>query len=101
MQLADGSGKSTKKTKAPQPAKYRHSENASLTWSGRGRQPGWIKGALENGRSLDTFLIDKNNLYRQYSKTTTSCRCAVSVRCDCSDGEPLLSIMSMIDNGHL
>ena len=26
---------------------------------------------------------------------------AVSVRCDCSDGEPLLSIMSMIDNGHL
>ena len=25
----------------------------------------------------------------------------VSVRCDRSDGEPLLSIMSMIDNGHL
>ncbi|MGK7295607.1 MAG: hypothetical protein ACNS61_07270, partial [Candidatus Wenzhouxiangella sp. M2_3B_020] len=28
-------------------------------------------------------------------------RLVVSVRCDCSDGVPPLSIMSMIDNGHL
>ena len=59
-ELADGSGKGAKKTKAPQPAKYRHPENASLTWSGRGRQPGWIKDALENGTSLDELLIEAN-----------------------------------------
>ncbi|WP_299822396.1 H-NS histone family protein [uncultured Jannaschia sp.] len=57
-ELVDGSGKSGKKSKASQPAKFRHPENASLTWSGRGRQPGWIKEALENGTSLDTFLIE-------------------------------------------
>ncbi|WP_299657188.1 H-NS histone family protein [uncultured Jannaschia sp.] len=56
-ELIDGSGKAGKKARTPQPAKYRHPENASLTWSGRGRQPGWIKEAIASGTSLDTFLI--------------------------------------------
>jgi DNA-binding protein H-NS len=43
--------------KAPKPPKYRHPENASVTWSGRGRQPAWIKDALAKGKSLDLFLI--------------------------------------------
>ncbi|WP_299842663.1 H-NS histone family protein [uncultured Jannaschia sp.] len=60
-ELVDGSGKAGKKGKAPQPAKYRHPENASLTWSGRGRQPGWIKDALANGTSLDELLIDQKS----------------------------------------
>ena len=57
-ELVDGTGKAGKKGKAPQPARYRHPENASLTWSGRGRQPGWIKEALANDTSLDEFLIE-------------------------------------------
>ncbi len=57
-ELADGTGKAGKKARTPQPANYRHPENASLTWSGRGHQPGWIKEALANGTSLDEFLIE-------------------------------------------
>lgn len=39
------------------PPKYRHPENPELTWTGRGRQPAWIKEAVDAGRSLDDFLI--------------------------------------------
>ena len=48
---------------AAQPAKqkaepkYRHPENSELTWSGRGRKPGWIAEALEAGKSLEDFAI--------------------------------------------
>jgi DNA-binding protein H-NS len=37
--------------------KYRHPENSALTWAGRGRQPRWIKEALEQGKSLDDMRI--------------------------------------------
>ncbi len=40
-----------------QVAKYKHPENPALTWSGRGRQPGWFKEALEAGHSRDQLLI--------------------------------------------
>ena len=50
-------GGSKKTVKSPAPAKYAHPENPATTWSGRGRQPGWIKDALAAGKSLDDFLI--------------------------------------------
>lgn len=37
--------------------KYVHPENPALTWTGRGRQPNWIKEGLTAGKSLDDFLI--------------------------------------------
>ena len=40
-----------------QPPKYRHPENPSLTWSGRGRQPAWFKEAIDAGTSRDDLLI--------------------------------------------
>lgn len=43
--------------RSPSVAKYRHPENAELTWSGRGRKPGWISQALTAGKSLDEFAI--------------------------------------------
>jgi len=43
--------------KSALPAKYRHPENPSLTWSGRGRKPGWIKEAETAGTPLKHFLI--------------------------------------------
>lgn len=46
-----------KKTKAALPPRYQHPENPTKTWSGRGRQPTWIKEGLEQGKSLDDFLI--------------------------------------------
>lgn len=37
--------------------KYRHPENAAITWSGRGRKPTWIVEALAAGKSLEDFAI--------------------------------------------
>lgn len=54
-ELTQGHG--AKKTKAVLPPKYQHPENPAKTWSGRGRQPAWIKEGLEQGKSLDDFLI--------------------------------------------
>jgi DNA-binding protein H-NS len=39
------------------PPKFRNPEDPRQTWSGRGRQPAWIKEALDEGRSLDEFAI--------------------------------------------
>jgi DNA-binding protein H-NS len=38
-------------------AKYRHPENPSITWSGRGRQPGWFKAALESGAKKEDLAV--------------------------------------------
>ncbi|MFQ6550593.1 H-NS family nucleoid-associated regulatory protein [Aestuariibius sp. 2305UL40-4] len=53
-------GSSNKKTAKPRTSaapKYRHPENPEVTWSGRGRQPKWIKDALADGKTLDAYLI--------------------------------------------
>lgn len=55
--LSDLMGSSPKKAKPISPPKYRHPENPSQTWTGRGRQPDWMKDALERGKSKDDFLI--------------------------------------------
>ncbi|QPH54746.1 H-NS family nucleoid-associated regulatory protein [Pontivivens ytuae] len=49
--------KPAKGRKQPLPPKYQHPENPSKTWSGRGRQPDWIKDGLASGKALDDFLI--------------------------------------------
>ena len=55
--LAELTGVATKKSKTASPPKYVHPENPELTWTGRGRQPDWMKDAIENGKSKDDFLI--------------------------------------------
>lgn len=59
--LAELTGATAKKKtpKALGVPKYAHPENPSVTWTGRGRQPAWIKEGLEAGRSLEDFLIAK------------------------------------------
>ena len=42
--------------KAP---KYCHPEDPRLTWSGRGRKPGWFKEAIAAGHTPDDMLIAK------------------------------------------
>ncbi len=37
--------------------KYRSSIDPSLTWTGKGRKPGWVQTFLENGGNLDDWLI--------------------------------------------
>lgn len=47
-------GKPAKGKSAP---KYRNPANGSQTWSGRGRQPGWIKDGLAKGKKISDFAI--------------------------------------------
>lgn len=54
--LVDGKG-GRKAAKPKQPAKYRHPENASLTWSGRGRQPQWFKDHIGGGGKAEDLAI--------------------------------------------
>ena len=37
--------------------KYRNPDNASETWTGRGKQPRWLAAQTANGRDLSEFLI--------------------------------------------
>ncbi len=50
---------SKRKPRAKVEPKYRHPQNAELTWSGRGKQPTWLKEALESGLTLEEMLISK------------------------------------------
>jgi len=45
------------KVKSSVAAKYRNPNDASQTWTGRGRQPLWIAALLAEGKSLDSLLI--------------------------------------------
>jgi DNA-binding protein H-NS len=38
-------------------AKYRNPADPEQTWSGRGRQPGWLKEGLAKGKTLADFAI--------------------------------------------
>ncbi|WP_017346694.1 H-NS family histone-like protein [Pantoea sp. A4] len=53
-----GSAQETK-TRAARPAKYRYTDEdgAEKTWTGQGRTPSPIKKAIDNGGSLEDFLI--------------------------------------------
>ena len=37
--------------------RYRHPDNASLTWTGRGLKPKWIVSLIESGVKLEELLI--------------------------------------------
>jgi DNA-binding protein H-NS len=47
-------GKKSKKAGLP---KYRHPDDPTVTWTGKGRRPEWVKDALTKGKSLDDLLI--------------------------------------------
>lgn len=47
--------KSTKGTRAPAEIKYRHPEDPTLTWTGRGRKPRWLVEALDAGKDIESF----------------------------------------------
>jgi len=45
------------KIKAVVPVRFRNKDDASKTWTGRGRQPTWIKEWVESGKSLDDLRV--------------------------------------------
>jgi DNA-binding protein H-NS len=51
-------GKGPKEPKSDaRKAKYRHPDDVTKQWSGRGRQPGWVKDWVAAGKSLDDAKI--------------------------------------------
>ena len=55
--LTDLVSTATKTIRAPAAAKYRHPENAAITWSGRGRKPQWFVDALATGMTKSDLAI--------------------------------------------
>lgn len=49
--------KTTRATGAKVAPKYRDPANPSLTWTGRGQKPVWLRERLEKGARLEDFLI--------------------------------------------
>ena len=41
----------------PLPPKYADLSDPTLTWSGKGRMPGWLQVKIDGGTPLDAFLI--------------------------------------------
>lgn len=39
------------------PVKYRHPDEPTYKWSGRGRQPAWMKELIASGKSLDEAKV--------------------------------------------
>lgn len=58
-EIMGGGGKAKRNTagRAKGPARYRHPENDALTWTGRGRQPKWIKDHEASGGSREDFAV--------------------------------------------
>ncbi|NEY92052.1 H-NS histone family protein [Tabrizicola oligotrophica] len=55
--LADLIGVEVKSSRAPAVAKYRHPENAALTWSGRGRKPQWFADHINAGKDPSALAV--------------------------------------------
>lgn len=49
--------KTTRRSGGKVPPKYRNPNNAEQTWTGRGKQPIWVRELLAQGRSLESFTI--------------------------------------------
>ena len=47
----------TKKVKNTEPVAPKYKNKKGETWSGRGRQPQWVKDIIDSGKSIDSFLI--------------------------------------------
>lgn len=49
--------KTTRKPKDQLEVTHRSKDDPSLTWSGRGNRPKWLREELEKGKSIDDFKI--------------------------------------------
>lgn len=57
--VAELVGNLSKPASQPRAAKYRHPDDHSKTWSGRGRRPAWVTEWLDAGRSLEELEIEQ------------------------------------------
>jgi DNA-binding protein H-NS len=55
--LAELTGATLARKRAPATAKYANPANKAETWSGRGRKPRWFEAALNAGKSPEQLAI--------------------------------------------
>lgn len=55
--LAELTGATISRKRAPAAAKYANPADPSETWSGRGRKPRWFDAALKSGKKPDDMAI--------------------------------------------
>jgi DNA-binding protein H-NS len=55
--LAELTGASVARKRAPAAAKYVNPDNASDTWSGRGRKPRWFEAAIKAGKQPEDMSV--------------------------------------------
>lgn len=54
--------KSNRTPRRPIPIRYRSTENAEHTWTGRGKQPKWLQALLAKGRKIEEFEVPPEEL---------------------------------------
>ena len=47
----------SRRQSGPVKVKYANPDNASETWTGRGRTPNWLRAKLDKGAKLDSFAL--------------------------------------------
>jgi len=47
--------------------KYQNPKNNAETWSGRGKQPHWVRAQLGAGKKLEHFLIARPSIERRHN----------------------------------
>jgi DNA-binding protein H-NS len=57
VEISDGEVKSGRRKGSKVAIKYRDPDNAKHAWSGRGVKPRWLQGHLDEGRSIEEFLV--------------------------------------------
>ncbi|MBC2836014.1 H-NS family nucleoid-associated regulatory protein [Paragemmobacter straminiformis] len=55
--LAELTGNSVPRKRAPATAKYANPANTAETWSGRGRKPRWFDAALKSGKRPEDMAL--------------------------------------------
>ncbi len=55
--LAELTGATVVRKRAPASAKYANPADPADTWSGRGRKPRWFEAALKSGKQPDDMVI--------------------------------------------
>src|SRR5437899_7661866 len=55
--LIGGQARAKASTTAKVAVRYRHPSDASLQWTGRGRQPKWVQSWVASGQSLDALRV--------------------------------------------
>jgi len=58
LPLKDLIGTSIRKTAAKVSVQYRNPADSSQEWTGRGRQPNWVKELIASGKDLQTARVN-------------------------------------------